>query len=115
MVISLTKDAATLFDFDVNSPKNEMSNPPTSQLDDWTLDVIWQDENSIAVCLLHTHSLFCLMMMMTKNSDFGGCRQLLETQLVKFLDEFGLTKHEGYIFRQIETNLENNFHYNLEG
>jgi len=44
----------------------------------------------------------------TEVSDFIAWKNLMA-------EYYAFYHFVGYIFRQIETNLENNFHYNLEG
>jgi hypothetical protein len=88
MILSFTKELASLFALDLKASKSEVFTV-TPVLDDWTMSCLWNREEHLGITLTHKHSLFSLLVV-SEVKDLFYCLDLFYEQLIDLLTEMNL-------------------------
>lgn len=96
MILSFTKNVATIFALELKAAKSEVFSV-TPMLDDWAMSCLWDRDEHIGVTLMHKHSLFSIIVV-SEVRDLFYCLDLLYEQLLDLLTELDLNEEKYFNF-----------------
>lgn len=96
MILSFTKDLASIFALDLKASKSEVFSV-TPALDDWIMSCLWEREEHLGLILVHKHSLFS-MVVVSEVKELLYCLDLFYEQFLNLLTEINLNEKKYFDF-----------------